>query len=316
MIPARNPSTASASPSAAGQATVRPPRQTRQPITTLTTPAEVSDIVIYGQPDGNSIMRLRVSRLLPHPPARPPMLRASSSEQRIRLPRPDDPTPRKVPLTYFGERPSDDDDNDLPGPSKRRRTQPPAALPAQKQKGKEKDKAEETLRRAREVMIGADFKRASSSASVLTVPNGKAARKAKAKASDALFKVPSLPLTRTASAPPATCSSLKGKEKAAPAASEEDVFGAVTAGVGAGDVEAANKVLLKRLTVAALKGVFSPDARAVAEGKDGPRSVKEHPAFKELFNHVYRGVSFAMVRVRIVLAQLPRLSFVSHSEIA
>ncbi|EIN06677.1 hypothetical protein PUNSTDRAFT_136522 [Punctularia strigosozonata HHB-11173 SS5] len=278
---------------------------------------EIPEFVIFGQPDESAIMHLRVARVLPQPPVQALSLGTSSAEKRMRLPRPDDPTPRKIPLTFFGEKVTGD--GNARGTLKRRRADSNGGGPS---KMSQKEKAEDTLRRAREVMTGVEFKRSSSSASLAGPSTTRAASarpptaktKGKSeKSSDALFRVPSVPLSRTKSAPSTT--SVKGKGKALVAEPDEDVFGTVAAVASREDHEPSNKAFLKRLTVAALKGVLHVDSAAIAEGKDGPSNVKDHPEFKELFNHVYRGVSFAArncMRVQLLEADEGRVNMVKR----
>lgn len=174
------------------------------PGTSSTSTAGTTEVIIFGRPQPSfpfpaslsTPLRLVVARLAHGPPP--------SASPAGRAPRPDDPTPRKPPLLYFGaKRSSEDRAGDAP---KCRKTDTNADGKAKK--GKED---EEVLKRAREVMLGRPTHlgagvRAKSTSALMNLE------------SDTVFKVPAVPLDR------------KGKRKAEQDStdvfgSEKDLFG-------------------------------------------------------------------------------------------
>lgn len=126
------------------------------------------------------VLRLLAARILPDPPQTPS----------VRLPRPDDPSPRMPPpsLIYPGKHPAGDDDPR--GSSTKRRKN--SNDPSEKAKGKAKATLddEEIIRHAREMRIPKGSGGAAMSNTTATIQgvNGKA------KAKTVEFKIPPLPL--------------------------------------------------------------------------------------------------------------------------
>ncbi|KAI0628352.1 hypothetical protein C8Q77DRAFT_1022364, partial [Trametes polyzona] len=205
-------------------------------------------------------LHLFAARILPGPP--PPAT--------FRLPRPDDPTPRRPPPTFSG--------------AKRKRDAVPFDLtagtssdasmskrPKVGDKGKSKASANDSE----------DAMRKAAAEVMLRMPKpGKTAANVKALGKDArvgvkkdVFKVPNVPV-RTGS----------GSTRAAP--SEPDVFGSVGEGerldvpVGDASVEKENKMAVKK---------------AVTKRLAEHGIAKTHTEFKELFQTCYHGSSFALV---------------------
>lgn len=163
--------------------------------------SETTEIIVFGRPShppsnptsSATPLRLVVARLAPGPPP--------SAPSASRAPRPDDPTPRKPPLLYFGAKRTSED-----GPSegsKRRKTEDVTVA-----KGKKSKEDEEVLKRAREVMLGRPSHlgagvRAKTTSALLEKEND-----------EMVFKVPAVP------------SDQKGKKKMPPDAGKvEDPFG-------------------------------------------------------------------------------------------
>lgn len=124
------------------------------------------------------VLRLLAARIIPNPPQTPT----------VRLPRPDDPSPRMPPpaLNYPGKHPAGDGDP-FGSSSKRRKN---SNDPSEKAKGKAKatQDDEEIIRHARDMRIPKG---------VVGVPHAVATApslKGKAKAKSVEFKIPPLPL--------------------------------------------------------------------------------------------------------------------------
>ncbi|KZT18585.1 hypothetical protein NEOLEDRAFT_149010 [Neolentinus lepideus HHB14362 ss-1] len=180
-----------------------------------------SEIIVYGKRSNNApLLSLCVSRILPGP----------------RLPRPDDPTPRKPPKRSLL--------SEADGASKKRR----------------KEREDEAVRRAREIMLRGP------KAGPSKLPARPAVKGTKS--SDAAFKVPCVPaINRSASDPEAKA---KGKSKGIEVRNGDEKMPGV---------ERANKTLVKTLTVSHLSFAGMP---------------KDHPEFKEVYEWIYRGVGFAL----------------------
>ncbi|RDB24975.1 hypothetical protein Hypma_007429 [Hypsizygus marmoreus] len=228
---------------------------------------------------GGKKLDLIVARLTPHPPPakQPPLLR---------LPRPDDPTPRKPPLT-FGvgagakrelKRVASIGPNFSGRDLKRVASSSNVTTPAKRKK------------LVNGSAIAADF------GSGVRVGDGKTATKG-----DGIFKVPDVPLMLGKS---------KGKGKVRQM--DDDLFGGMEIemsghrrqtvilpgkkrqntdedGIDQGEevveIERANKNLIKRSTLDHLYKTKDPTTA---------KANKSHPEFKDLFGWVYRGVCFAL----------------------
>ncbi|OBZ69718.1 hypothetical protein A0H81_10078 [Grifola frondosa] len=222
-----------------------------------------SDILIYGQlrfessvsnlsTQSTSIatpqtLHILAARIFPGPP---PV---------ARLPRPDDPTPRRPPLAFGTKR-----KRELSGPANELDDE----IKRSKTSGKGKAVEDEAMVRAREVMLHMP-----KSGPVLVARMqalGKDVRVGNSR-SGAMFKVPRLP---------ARVSSVDGGA---------DVFGAVSqvrdgessASALFDGVEKENKTAVKRAAVRCLadRGI-----------------TKRHQEFNDLFQYIYRGTSFALVQ--------------------
>ncbi|KAI0740669.1 hypothetical protein C8Q76DRAFT_641219 [Earliella scabrosa] len=214
------------------------------------------------------VLHLLAARILPGPPPPPS----------FRLPRPDDPTPRRPPQTFGAKRKRDTSGVpfDLSGSttsaegSKRAKTVSDA-------KGKGRASAhDEALRKAAaETMLRIPKPQRSVAQQVDVKALGKDARvgvrKEKDKEKDRdVFKVPSVPARATL----------------ARTASETDVFGSLRGGplegvVGDATVEKENKTVVKRIV-----------ARRLEQEGIG----KTHGEFQEVYQMCYRGASFALRR--------------------
>ncbi|KAH9888432.1 hypothetical protein C8Q73DRAFT_710149 [Cubamyces lactineus] len=210
-------------------------------------------------------LHLLAARILPGPPPPPT----------FRLPRPDDPTPRRPPPTFGAKRKRDaiGFPFDLaPGPSesgKRAKTN-------DKGKGKALSKGgdDEAMRKAAaEVMLRMPKPGKTGAAQMNVKALGKDARVGARRDKDA-FKVPAVPAR-------------KGSSRSADHGPlEEDVFGTIGGeppGVVVGDaaVEKENKTAVKKAVTKSL-------------GKHG--ITKTHAEFRELFQMCYHGASFALRR--------------------
>lgn len=183
----------------------------------------------------DTYLRLIVARLSSTPPPVPlPSSHLPDTPGARRMPRPDDPTPRKPPLLYFGnkrprtESPETDDLGAAAvteGPGNKRPKMPPrgsGALTAtgsstsginklkvkakDSSKDKEKEAEADRTRRAREVMLGLHRKSSGGSGtSVSTTSKSGAGRRASSSAADP-FKIPAIPILN----------GKKGKEKERP----------------------------------------------------------------------------------------------------
>ncbi|KAI0764370.1 hypothetical protein BD413DRAFT_577422 [Trametes elegans] len=235
---------------------------------------ETPDLLIYGElrdvpptatepvPSSSSAapktLHLLAAHILPGPP---PALAP-------RLPRPDDPTPRRPPPAFGAKRKLDTAgiSFDLADVAKRTRV-------GDKGKGKAlaKESSEEAMRRAAaEVMLRMPKPGRSSSAGQVSVTVlGKDARVG---AKKDVFKVPSVPVRAA-----------RAGERVAP---EADVFGTVNdeppdAPVVDGSLEKENKMAVKKAVTKAL-------------GKHG--YPKTHAEFNNLYQMCYHGASFALRR--------------------
>jgi hypothetical protein len=167
-------------------------------------PSGTTEIVIYGRASGQSggTLRLVVARVS----TTPPVLRTPDIQRR--QPRPDDPTPRKPPLTYFGvKRPRESSDassesvfGDPIPTGKKVKAGPPII-------GKSNVVSDQDVgaqRRARDVMLG--LHRSSSVSSTTSrrssSVSGGIAKSGKKQGVEDPFKIPSVPANR------------KGKERA------------------------------------------------------------------------------------------------------
>ncbi|KAI0060596.1 hypothetical protein BV25DRAFT_1992891, partial [Artomyces pyxidatus] len=242
---------------------------------------ESSDILVYGQlpasgtPNSDlpssssspspsataSCLQLMAARILPNPP--PPA---------VRLPRPDDPSPRLPPLISFGkkrlldvdeEEADDAEEVDAIG-SKKRKT----SVLGRTLSRSSTLETDPNLRRARDVMTripkaDGDFLRADDGPRSQSQPlsRAKSFNRAKSLKDVDVFKVPSLPLSVTAGG---INSSTKGKAKIPDIVKE---------------LEKANKTSIKR----------AASDRLSNYGID-----KNHPDFKEVWGFIYRGTEFAL----------------------
>jgi hypothetical protein len=250
------------------------------------TSSGTTEIVVFGRATGDAspngtALRLVVARISLSPPA----LRTPDLQRR--LPRPDDPTPRRPPLLYFGaKRPREVSGGSVfgdPAPSSKKAKSDPALLVVGKVPT-EQDR--EAQRRARDVMLGLHRSSSvssstSSRAGSVAPTNSKLDRKASA---GDPFKVPNLPSAR------------KGKERGgastpldAPSPSSE-----------LNPYEEVNKLV--RLPCAS-----SPPSSADVRLQFVKRTVvlllakrgvhkHTHPEYADVYSHVYRGSAFALVR--------------------
>ena len=234
------------------------------------------------------VLHLLAARILPGPPPPPS----------FRLPRPDDPTPRRPPQTFGAKRKRDTSGVpfDLSGSttsaegSKRAKTVSDA-------KGKGRASAhDEALRKAAaETMLRIPKPQRSVAQQVDVKALGKDARvglrKEKDKEKDRdVFKVPSVPARATL----------------ARTASETDVFGSLRGGplegvVGDAAVEKENKTVRRRRffprdVITLTNGVVHQAVkRIVARRLEQEGIGKTHGEFQEVYQMCYRGASFALV---------------------
>ncbi|GLB37960.1 hypothetical protein LshimejAT787_0410110 [Lyophyllum shimeji] len=258
---------------------------------------ETTQVVIFAHESGESesgqdsrTLKLAVARLTARPP--PPQAPL------LRLPRPDDPTPRKPPAFYNGDIGTQ---SGIERELKRVASKGPLAP-------------------GRELKRVASISNANAKRKKLTATAGAEARAGDGKSmvkGDAVFKVPELPVHGR--------SNVKGKGKRVEG--EVDVFGSTDADTrqpahshgkgkrkrGADDdvdqregatMERANKDAIKRCTLDHLYKTKDPTTSTV-------RIDKSHPEFKDLFGMISRGVGYALrahMKVRPVdLTQVDRL---------
>ncbi|KAF7980114.1 hypothetical protein HWV62_39529 [Athelia sp. TMB] len=265
-------------------------------------------------------LQLHVARISPTPPP-PPSPAVPTS--RLRLPRPDDPTPRKVPPSFSRSLSSN---HAIAGSSKRGSSTVHVVNP----KRRKTDKSGTTLKRqssgaledpdvihAREVMrYGAAIRSASGPGRAVVE-----------------FKIPDIPVRARAKAKSASTltSEVKGKGKANEILEEiDDVFGSTAnlkeaaksakakgkrkaseddlgdievAGKEIGEIEKMNRRKIKKQIVKLLSTPTSPPP--VSTSTTSPSHeipslpgramiTTAHPEFKEIFGYVYRGVAFAL----------------------
>ncbi|KZP13032.1 hypothetical protein FIBSPDRAFT_1049732 [Athelia psychrophila] len=303
---------------------VSTPRPPESPTTMhmLNSPAPAHGITNQGT------LHLHVARISPTPPAASPTVPTN----RLRLPRPDDPTPRKIPISFSRSLSSS---HAVAGPSKRASSTIHAVNP--KRRKTDKPANNEPLQRRHSaaledpgVMLGAAVRGASGpgrSRSLLNIEEGDGA-------GNAVFKIPDVPVRSRSRATlePAIVLSLdapeKGKAKDS-AEEDEDVFGTKAAvnvketgrsakakgkrrsseddlgdveraGQDVGEIEKANRAKIKKQTVKLLSTPV-PSAPGdhvlnVAVSVLPARAIvtKTHPEFKDIFGYVYRGVAFAL----------------------
>ncbi|KAF8660914.1 hypothetical protein AX16_001542 [Volvariella volvacea WC 439] len=224
--------------------------------------AELAPPATYPDQPPNAL-RLIVARRVPRP--------ALSLSSR-RLPRPDDPTPRKPPLAF---------------------------IKSQQELFQSQPSARELKRTASSSVVGAGAA-GTNKRPKLSKDSGKS--DVKAGASAASFKVPNVPLTKSKSK-----SDLKGKAKEQPVDVDGDIFSMGNpvpassssskdkkeseneAKEGETELERANKNLIKMSVVHQLSSVKDPTSATPSKSIN-----KTHPEFKELFHWVYRGVAFAL----------------------
>lgn len=245
---------------------------------------ETTQIIIYASlqpqqtlltPNTTRTIQLNVGRLTPHPPV----------QHHLRLPRPDDPIPRKPPVT-FGRDLKKSGSLALAGSSssstnRELKRVASGTVPG----GATAPKRQKLMRVGSVADLGSGVRLGGETGGV-----------------GQLFKIPELPIKHATS---------KGKEKEKEKA---DVFGDVeevptrVIGVGvesksnskggkkkaednedvAATSERANKNLIKKATIAYLARTKDP-TRA-----DNPSIDKHHPDFKEFYGFVYRGVGYAL----------------------
>ncbi|KAG6899394.1 hypothetical protein C0993_010613 [Termitomyces sp. T159_Od127] len=223
-----------------------------------------------------------VARLMAHPP--PP-------QTSFRLPRPDDPTPRKPPILYTA-----DGDVDRPRPGLTR-------IPSLTTGRQLKRVGSATS------MVGPKHKKVAGVDGTVMADLGSGVRLGNTNKGSGLFKVPEIPLHGK--------STIKGKGKQVEG--DKDVFGTSSLlkpiskgkrkrdpdqGPEIGELERKNKdasstrwssgcyalILLQTIKRCTLNHLY--------KRKDPTTSVrldKSHPEFKELFNYISRGVVFALV---------------------
>ncbi|KAG5650952.1 hypothetical protein H0H81_010430, partial [Sphagnurus paluster] len=233
---------------------------------------ETTQVIVFARPlehDGGKTLTLVVARLTARPP--PPQA------PKLRLPRPDDPTPRKPPVFYNGDIGTKRDLKRtgsvglFPGARELKRTGSISTIPLKKKK----------LSNGTAMASGvADL---GSSVRLGEITKGKDA---------VLFKVPDVPLSGK---------SIKGKGKEKESQVEPDVFGSDAATRPPGskgkrkkdistdgevvEMERANKDAIKRCTLDHLYKAKDPTARTVD---------KSHPEFKDIFGWISRGVGYAL----------------------
>ncbi|KAI9063718.1 hypothetical protein FKP32DRAFT_1571410 [Trametes sanguinea] len=205
----------------------------------------------------------------------------------FRLPRPDDPTPRKPPPAFGTKRKRDV--TGLPfaltsGPSESSKR----AKTTEKGKGKALLKdgdADEAMRKAAaEVMLRMPKPGKAAAGSAQTNINMRALGKdARVGVKKDTFKVPSVPIR---------AGSARAEERAH---ADADVFGTIGgdppgSAVGDGSIEKENKMRDLRHWPQAVKKAVTKSL-----GKHG--ILKTHAEFKELFQTCYHGASFALVRI-------------------
>ncbi|RPD69439.1 hypothetical protein L226DRAFT_515765 [Lentinus tigrinus ALCF2SS1-7] len=233
---------------------------------------DTPDLLIYGElrdtsPTGEApvpstsqappkTLHLLAARILPGPP--PP--------SSFRLPRPDDPTPRRPPLTLGNKRTRDA--SGVPFDLSGAVTQSSKRAKLADAKGKGRD--EEALRRAAvDTMLRIPKPQKMAPPSLNVKALGKEARVGVRKDKD-VFKVPSVP-------------SRVGLGRST---SETDVFGSLKDGpleavIDDAGIERENKTAVKRAVT----------KRLAEEGIE-----KAHPEFKNVFQMCYQGASFALRR--------------------
>ncbi|KAI0718807.1 hypothetical protein C8T65DRAFT_570167 [Cerioporus squamosus] len=240
---------------------------------------DTPDLLIYGElrdasPSGESIvpstsqappktLHLLAARILPGPPPPPT----------FRLPRPDDPTPRRPPLAVGNKRARDASGVpfDLSGAAAQGSKR--AKLTDTKGKGRDED----ALRKAAaETMLRIPKPQKAAQSVVNVKALGKEARVG-AKRDKDVFKVPSVP----------------SRASLGRSTSESDVFGSLKGGpleavVGNAEIERENKNVSE---------VASVVKRAVTKRLAEEGIGKTHPEFKNVFQMCYQGASFALVCV-------------------
>ncbi|KAH8103552.1 hypothetical protein BXZ70DRAFT_1062885 [Cristinia sonorae] len=280
----------------------------RTPLGIRVGPSDTSstdDFIIYGELRASSAttpstssspppktLTLLASRILPHPPPR--------------LPRPDDPTPRKPPAYLSSSSTAAKRKRDLSNASlnfgdgaKRAKGKGKAG---EKEEGEEED---EQVRMAREVMLHGPKKMKVDPGVSLPRLLGRDARPGKNADRDT-FKVPAVPTTARSQ------SVLSQTEK------NVDVFGTVETGfggssgkekekekekAGSDELEKANKTVIKQAAMTCL-------------AEHGIR--KGHPEFSEVFSATYRGAAFALrnvIRVQAVNMRVVDRLLESHARI-
>ncbi|KAG5351921.1 hypothetical protein C0989_004468 [Termitomyces sp. Mn162] len=221
---------------------------------------ETTHVVIYARSNqADNSLNLTVARL---------MARPQPSQSSLRLPRPDDPTPRKPPLLYAASS------------TRSGLKRVPSLVPGR-----------ELKRVASQTSIaGSKHKKAADVDGGVMADLGSGVRLGEGTGSG-LFKVPEVPLHGK------SVSKGKGKQ----VEGDKDVFGtssslkAVSKGKrkrdtdqdqGVGEVERTNKDTIKRNTLEHLYKRKDPTTSALFG--------KSHPEFKELFSYISRGVVFAL----------------------
>ncbi|OCH93485.1 hypothetical protein OBBRIDRAFT_790189 [Obba rivulosa] len=222
-----------------------------------------NDILIFGQLEAVSsslpststapptTLRILAARILPAPPV-------------PARPRPDDPTPRQPPPLLGSKRKRELSSLAFELGERAKR------VANDKGKGRAPQEHEpdiETLRRARDVMLN------------IPKPGAqKGARESKdtwtAKSRDAVFKVPSLP-DRAGSAQGVSSQPAIGRSRSG----GTTLGGADTMSALAGELEKANKTIIKKVVVQCLAD------RGIRKGRDD---------FNDLYQYIYRGTCFAL----------------------
>ncbi|KAG6873141.1 hypothetical protein C0995_002515 [Termitomyces sp. Mi166 len=227
---------------------------------------ETTHMVIYARSNqDDSSLNLIVARLTTRPPP---------TKSLPRLPRPDDPTPRKPPPLYVAN-------GGIKGTRPGLKRVPSIAS------------ARELKRVATITIAGPKHKKVAGVDGAVMADLGSGVRLGDGKNTSkdsGLFKVPEVPLKSTA----------KGKGKQVEG--DKDVFGTVSSSKPVskgkrkrdadrdqevGEMERTNKDTIKRYTLDHLYKRKDPTTSA--------RFDKSHPEFKELFSYISRGVVFALV---------------------
>lgn len=270
------------------------------------------DVLIYAQllPDPSSsssltvsstsraqprMIRLRAARILPGPP--PPALQNPR-------PRPDEPAPRAPPWMLFSSASKRKRDEEAGGNGKRSKAEVRA---------KDREASVEALRKAREVMLrmprpGTNAAASGQDAKVKEKDRDKTSSKGKGKATGNMgeFKIPSVP-SRVRSMSGTGLNSTEEEKLEA-----DDVFGSFD-DMGnvrkekmtqdPDEVERSNKTVSDTYLAAKVncvgyffscyKVIKQATVRALADAG----IVKGHPEFNDLFQYIYRGTAFALVRI-------------------